>query len=96
MGVMDHRPDDLDPTRATIADRELVPTASGYLTSDVAMALRIDDTGRIVIAEFDDLNVTTVDGQPIVGAGAGSGSGRSSPRATNTNDSATATAAPAR
>jgi hypothetical protein len=42
---MDHRPDDLDPTRATIADRELVPTASGYLTSDVAMALPYEALG---------------------------------------------------
>ena len=40
---MNQRPDDLDPTRATIADRELVPTASGYLTSDVAIALPYED-----------------------------------------------------
>ena len=39
---MDRRPDDIDPTRATIAARELVATASGYLTSDVAMALPYD------------------------------------------------------
>jgi hypothetical protein len=32
-------PDDLDATRAAIAARELVATASGYLTADVAMNL---------------------------------------------------------
>ncbi len=42
---MEQRPDDLNPTRATIAARELVATASGYLTSDVAMALPYETLG---------------------------------------------------
>ena len=42
---MDQRPDDIDPTRATIAARELVATASGYLTSDVAVALPYETLG---------------------------------------------------
>jgi len=38
-------PDDLDATRAAIAGRELVATASGYLTSDVAMGLPFEVLG---------------------------------------------------
>jgi len=38
-------PDDLDATRAAIAARELVATASGYLTSDVAMRLPFEVLG---------------------------------------------------
>lgn len=38
-------PDDLDATRAAIASRDLVATASGYLTSDVAMRLPFEALG---------------------------------------------------
>jgi hypothetical protein len=42
---MERRPDDLDPTRATIAARQLVATAAGYLTGDVAVALPYESLG---------------------------------------------------
>jgi hypothetical protein len=38
-------PDDLDATRAAIYSRELVATASGYLTADVAMSLPFEALG---------------------------------------------------
>ncbi|GBD84837.1 hypothetical protein BMS3Abin02_01231 [bacterium BMS3Abin02] len=42
MGI---RPDDLDATRSVIAARELTATASGYLTTDVAMGLPFEALG---------------------------------------------------
>jgi hypothetical protein len=42
---MQNPPDDLDASRATIAARELVATASGYLTADVATRLSFEDLG---------------------------------------------------
>ena len=36
---MDDAPSDLDATRAAIAARDLVATASGYLTTDIAIQL---------------------------------------------------------
>ncbi len=42
---MTTRPDDLDVTRAAVAARELVATASGYLTGDVAMTLPFEALG---------------------------------------------------
>ena len=39
------RPDDLDAGRAAVLSRELVATASGYLTSDVAMSLPFEALG---------------------------------------------------
>ena len=42
---METRPADLDPTRATIAAREVVATASGYLTADVAVSLPYETLG---------------------------------------------------
>jgi hypothetical protein len=41
--IMDVRPNDLDATRAAIATRELVATASGYLTGEVAVHLEFED-----------------------------------------------------
>ena len=38
-------PEDLDATRAAIAERELVATASGYLTADVALSLDFESLG---------------------------------------------------
>jgi hypothetical protein len=38
-------PDDLDATRAAIATKELVATASGYLTGDVALSLPFEALG---------------------------------------------------
>jgi len=40
---MEERPTDLDATRAAIAARDLVATASGYLTGEVAVHLEFDD-----------------------------------------------------
>lgn len=49
MTTYDHcmieRPEDLDRTRHAIAARELVATASGYLTSDVALSLPFEVLG---------------------------------------------------
>lgn len=45
MGTMDRRPQDLDATRAAIAARDLVATASGYLTGEVAVHLEFEDLG---------------------------------------------------
>ena len=42
---MDYPPDDLDTTRAAIAARDLVATASGYLTGEVAVPLEFEDLG---------------------------------------------------
>ena len=42
---MQQRPEDLDPTRAAIAARDLVATASAYLTGEVAVRLEFDELG---------------------------------------------------
>jgi hypothetical protein len=43
--TMTNRPDDLDATRRIIAARELVATASGYLTTDIAVGLPFEVLG---------------------------------------------------
>jgi hypothetical protein len=43
--TVDQAPPDLDATRATIAARELVATASGYLTADVAVQIPFESLG---------------------------------------------------
>lgn len=50
MGPVDKEPADLDATRAAIAARDLVATASGYLTADVATRLPFES-----LAEFKTL-----------------------------------------
>ena len=42
---MDSSPSDFDATRAAIASRELIATASGYLTAEVAVHLPFEDLG---------------------------------------------------
>lgn len=42
---MDATPDDLDATRAVVADRGLLATVSGYLTADVAVSLPFEALG---------------------------------------------------
>ncbi len=44
-GPVDSPPSDLDATRAAIASRELIATASGYLTADVAVHLPFEQLG---------------------------------------------------
>ena len=40
-------PSDLDATRSAIAARELTATASGYLTTDIAMQLPFEALGAV-------------------------------------------------
>lgn len=57
-------PDDLDRTRAAIVARDLVPTASGYLTADVATSLPFETLGpfkTLLLRFFSQADWTEVD-----------------------------------
>jgi hypothetical protein len=63
-------PDDLDATRAAIVAKELVATASGYLTSDVAMALPFEALGpfkRLLLQFFSPAPWTDADAEQLSG-----------------------------
>jgi hypothetical protein len=79
MVVMDRRPRDLDATRAAIAARDLIATASAYLTGEVAVHLEFEDLGpfktllkRYFSSEpWTDLDADELDG--LVGSRLGDG-----------------------
>jgi len=61
-------PDDLDATRAAITARGLVPTASGYLTADVAMSLPFEALGpfkTLLLRFFSPAEWTSADADAL-------------------------------
>jgi hypothetical protein len=61
-------PEDLDQTRAAIVARDLVPTASGYLTSDVAMSLPFEALGpfkTLLLRFFSPMEWTAADAEAL-------------------------------
>jgi hypothetical protein len=61
-------PDDLDATRAAIVAKDLVATASGYLTSDVAMSLPFEALGpfkRLLLQFFSSAPWSETDAEGL-------------------------------